>query len=222
MVVEVLPAQVGEGGHVEDDAVHPVCVQRVGGDLDGGGPPALVAQVGQQALEDRGLGCGAGPVQRADDTGGQAGTLEDGPDHVGHGGLPVGAGDADHGEVPGRMAEEGRRHPGHGRPDGARGHPDLGDIEIEEVLAEERRGTGSHGLRRVPVAVGVGSRQAAEQRSRPDPATVELDGADLGGRRVPTHIDRVDVVDHCAHLHGRKVQGFGRRVRALRHRSGTT
>ncbi len=57
------------------------------------------------------------------------------------------------------------------------GHPDLGHVEVEEAFAQQGGGPPVHRLGGVEVAVGVGTGHAAEQRARPDPSAVELDGA---------------------------------------------
>ncbi len=180
----MVPTQIGERADREDDAVHPVRVQGVRGDLHGHGLHPVVYEPGQLSLEGGRLGGGPGSVERPDHARSPAVGLQDRPHQLGHRGLPVGAGDAHHGQRSGRVTVEGRRDRGHCRPDPAGRHPDLGDAELEEVLAEERGRTAGDRLGGVGVAVGALAGHAAEQRAGADLSAVELDRADLGGRGI--------------------------------------
>ena len=62
-MVEVVPAQVGEGGHVEDDGVDPVLGEGVGGHLHGHGVVTLGPELRQSALQVGGLRRGPLPGQ---------------------------------------------------------------------------------------------------------------------------------------------------------------
>ncbi len=128
------------------------------------------AEGGQTALEERGLGRGPLTVQGADGGGGPPGVVQDGLDQVGDRGLAVGSGDADHGQPPCRVPEERGRHLGHGRPDLAHRHPDLGDGQVHEVLAQERGGSPAHRLGGVGMAVGVGTRGRSRTASPAPPS----------------------------------------------------
>ena len=79
--------------------------------------------------------------------------------------LAVGAGDPDHGQLGGRVAEEARRERGHRR---ARvGDQHLGHADVERALDDERRRAASTGGRREVVAVAVSP--VTQKKSVPEP-----------------------------------------------------
>jgi hypothetical protein len=160
----------------------------VGGHLHGhrrvaGGPHA-----GELGLQVGGLRGGARARQGADDAGVDAAGAQDRGHELGHRGLAVGAGDADHGEV-GRgvvpeLGGEGR----HGRSGVA--HLELDDVEREPVLDQQGHGAGFDGGVSEAVAVGPLPGDAAEQRAGPDVAGVVDDvGDDDIGAAVHPYVD---------------------------------
>ena len=97
VVVEVVPAQVGEHRHLEPGAVDPVQVEGVRRHLHG----HALAAVGAPCAASCSCSSGASGVVRAPvrvpmTPAPPAGGVEDGAEEVGDGGLAVGAGDADH------------------------------------------------------------------------------------------------------------------------------
>ena len=174
VVVEVVVAQIGEDGHVEMDALHPGLDQRMAGHLHGHGVTTAVgelaiAHLGQHALHLGRLRRGADAREGAHHVGRSAGGLEEVPEQLGHRGLAVRPGDADHQEVAGREPVEGGGQAGHDRADGARGDErlDHGSIEQlgDEVLAQQPDRAAVHGLGGEGVAVA----EVARARSRTGP-----------------------------------------------------
>ena len=104
----------------------------------------------------------------------------DGIEQVGGGGLPVGAGDAEHPQRRRRVAVQTGRDRTERGPD--RRHPRLGDLEGEEPLDEQRHCTAGDGFGRVLVPVGRAARDAREARARRDLPAVVGDGIDLDVR----------------------------------------
>ena len=114
VIVEMIPAQIGEDGMAEVHARRPALVQGMGGNLHGHGPGPALAQPGQGLLEThRVRGPVAGGLQivgKADPQGADQ-TTGDLPGQglgqvVGDAGLAVGAGDAQYLKVGARLAQE--------------------------------------------------------------------------------------------------------------------
>ena len=102
-------------------------------------------------------------------------------DHVGGGGLALGAGDADHGHLPGRVAEEVGAHQRHGIAAALHldhGHPGQGR-KVDIVLDDQRADPlgGAVGGKRV--AVPLGAHDTHEQKPRGSLAAVVDDICDL-------------------------------------------
>ena len=119
--VQVVPAEIGESGYSIRQAVDPVKCQCVGGDLHHGVGAAGIGHLPQQTLHLPGLrGGAAGGEDRVPDAaavgahqaGRDAQGLKQPSRQPGHGGFAVGAGDADQGQLPVRVAEEISRHKG--------------------------------------------------------------------------------------------------------------
>ena len=171
--VQVVPAEIGESGYSIRQAVDPVKCQCVGGDLHHGVGAAGIGHLPQQALHLPGLrGGAAGGEDRVPDaaavgaheTGPYAQGLEHACRQPGHGGFAVGAGDADQGQLPVRVAEEISRHKGQG-PAGVR-NKDIGQ-PLHRVGGHGACRAPLPGLGRVIVAVGVGSVDGHEHLAGP-------------------------------------------------------
>ena len=185
--VEVVLGQVGEDGRLEPGAVDPVQGQAVAGHLHGRRLHAGVGHLGQQPLEVGGLGGGvdgrpafvADPdLDRAEHPGDAAGGPEDRLQHVGGGGLAVGAGHPDQVEAARGVVEERGRQRGQGVPDVA--DDQLGGFQVQGPLHAQGGRAGVEGLAGQVVAVDPGPGDAAEQRARDHPAGVEHDVGDHG------------------------------------------
>ena len=138
VMVEMIPAQVGECRDIEDDLVHSVLGQRMRRHLHCHGHPAVGYERCELALEIGRFGCRPGSFERADDPGRPPVGLQDRPHQMGHRGLAVRPGDSDGLQRPGRVAVEGSGHRCHRRSDAARCQHDLGHLEVDEVLAQQR------------------------------------------------------------------------------------
>ena len=124
--IQMILGEVGEKAHVEGDAAHPVEAQGVGRDLHHHVGAAGVGHLAEEGLQFETLGSGAFGVQHlaADHVLNGAHQAHLGPqailqnvfDQVGGGGFAVGAGDADHGHLPGRVAVPVGAHLGQAQP----------------------------------------------------------------------------------------------------------
>ena len=102
----------------------------------------------------------------ADDAALVARSLQNGADHIGGGGLPLGAGHADHRDIPlGRVAEEGGAHQGQGLP-GVLHQDHLGAGGLHRLLSDHRHSPCLGSALGVLVAVGVGAPQAHKRTPR--------------------------------------------------------
>ena len=136
--------QVGKDAHGKTDARHALEHQRVGGDLhhDVGAPG--VAHLAEELLQLEALRRGAlrGQLLRPDHVAVGADQthlraergLQDVLDEVSGGGLAVGAGDADHGHLPRRVAEEVAS--GDGQSIAGILHQNIGDLPLGRALAQ--------------------------------------------------------------------------------------
>jgi hypothetical protein len=159
----------------------------VAGHLHGRGLHARVGHVGQQPLEIGGLGGRVDgrsallpdpDLDGAEDPGNAAGGPEDRLQHVGGGGLAVGAGHPDQVEPVRGVLEEGGRQRRQGVADGA--DDQLGGFGVEGPLHAQGGRARVEGLAGQVVAVDPGPGDAAEQRARAHPAGVEDDVGDHG------------------------------------------
>ena len=123
---------------------------------------------------------------------------EDREQEVARRGLAARAGDADHLELAGRLAEEDVRNRSHG---GARvPDDDLRHRQIERALDDERNRPALHRLRREVVSVGTRARHGEEERARADRAGVVGEIAHLD-RKAPEHLHRLERCDEALQLH---------------------
>ena len=106
VIVEVVAAEIGEGGGLQPHAVEPVLVEAVRGGLEGQVRDALGRQLGQRLVQRDGIGRGERAVDAAvgldEADGAERGGLaaergEDLAREVGNRGLAAGAGDGDDG-----------------------------------------------------------------------------------------------------------------------------
>ena len=173
MKIQVVPAEIGESGYSIRQAVDPVKCQCVGGDLHHGVGAAGIGHLPQQALHLPGLRGGAAAGQDrvayaaavgAHQARRDAQGLKQPRRQTGHGGFAVGAGDADQGQLPVRVAEEVSRHKGQG-PAGVR-NKDIGQ-PLHRVGGHGACRAPLPGLGRVIVAVGVGSVDGHEHLTGP-------------------------------------------------------
>jgi hypothetical protein len=172
MEVEVVLGEVGEDRRAEMDPVHAPQLQRVRGDLHRASPIARVQHRAERALQVDRLGRGAhdGTLLAAHDRlhGAQqaaapAGGLERLADQERRRGLPARAGDPDHLERRGGVAEEALGGVRHG---GARvGHHHLGHRQVEAALHDQGRGAARDGVGREVVPVTGEPRNAKKERA---------------------------------------------------------
>jgi hypothetical protein len=183
--VEVVLGEVGEDGRPEAGAVDPVQGQAVAGHLHGRRLHPGVGHLGQQPLQVGGLGGGVdgraalvphADLDRAHDPGDAAGRPEDGLQHVGGGGLAVGAGHPDQVEAVRGVVEEGGGQGGQGVPDPA--DQQLGGLQLQGALDDQGGRARVQGLAGQVVAVHPRPGNAAEQRAGNDLAGVEHDVGD--------------------------------------------
>ena len=120
---DVVGGQVGKDAHVVVDAGHPVHHQALAGNLHHHRVTAGLHKGVEDLLQLIALGSGVGSVLMvahvvdavgADHSHLAARSLQNAADHVGGGGLALGASDADHGHLPGGVAEQVGAHQGHG------------------------------------------------------------------------------------------------------------
>ena len=112
--------------------------------------------------------------------------------------LPARAGDADHLELPGRLAEEHVRRGRHRRARVA--DDDLRHGQVERALDDERDRSALHRLRREVVAVDARARHGEEERARADRASVVGEIAHLD-RKAPEHLHRLERCDEALQIH---------------------
>ena len=164
-----------------------------------------IPDLGQQALQLRGLGRGADARKGAQHGGRATGRFEEVPEQPGHRRLAVRPRDADRQEITGREPVERGGEACHDRADGPRGDERLDDRPIEklgdEVLAEQAHGAPVDRLGGEGVAVAELSRHAAEEVPRHDAAAVVGDATNIHRCRIPGGLDDVDVVEEKVHLH---------------------
>ena len=111
VVVEVVAAQIGEGGHIEDDAVDPVLGRARGRRPPWPRPGCRAARSSASwAWRSGASGVVRSPSSVPMTPGGHAGVGQDRPHQLGHRRLAVGTGDADHVHRPRGVAVEGGGH----------------------------------------------------------------------------------------------------------------
>ncbi len=216
--------QVGEDGHVEEDPVDPVGGQGVGRHLHGQRPAAVVTRPGQQASGAPGTPawCGRRRGCRSPPWVGRL-RLEDGRTRWVTVVLPLVP------VTPTMVSDraDGRRRPRRRGPWPGAPCPRATTTWVTSrarTLDQSKRG--GPGLATASAACWwpsvCATGETAEQGTGPDASAVEFDGSDQSRRRVATDTDRVDVVDHCGHLHEGTVQGLRGRARSPRPRSRPT
>ena len=118
-VADMIAGEVGEDTVIKEDAVGAVPFQSEGGRFDDHRLAAFIDHTAHRLLNLIAFGGGivglVDPVvdedaQRSDGTGLDAGVLQDGADHGDRGGLALGAGDRDGGQLLGGSAEEFDAH----------------------------------------------------------------------------------------------------------------
>ena len=211
----VVGVQVGEHAHLVADARHPVHHQPLAGHLHHAGVAARVGQLAQNALQV--VAFGGGVVQVivvvgivdavcADHAHLVAAGLQHRLDHVGGGGLALGAGHADHGHLPGGVTEVGGGQHGHGvagvagLEDGHLGHG-RHDVGGQIVLDDQRPCALGDYIRRKLVAVPLGAHNTDKQTARGHLAGVIVDVGDLG-IQAALHQCVGDVLDKMFQKHG--------------------
>ena len=207
--------EVREARHREPCAVDAMHRERVRADLDRNEPCARIAHPREQRLELRGFRSGEADVGfrrtnaragGADHAADLAGLLTDRLEQVGHCGLAVRAGDAEHRERRRRIAVEARRDGAHGAPDAR--HPRLRHVEREQALDQRADRAVGHGVARELVPVDVGTRDTAVQRAGYDPATVVGD-VQHDDVRVPYELEHVCRAQEVVQKHGILSYGLG-------------
>ena len=143
----------------------------------------------------RGLRVGAHPVlDRADHAGRSAARAEQGLDQQRRRGLAVGAGDADHGEAPGRVTVIDVGEPRQGL---ARGrHQDPRRRAARQwigALGHHHGGTAAERVRREAPAVLLEAGDRHEERARRDLSRVVRETGHLGGQRAQHRLVRQGV-----------------------------
>ena len=181
VMVQVVPAQVGEDRHPEVDAVDPVLIEGVGRHLHRHRPAALGQKRPEEVLELGGFGRGPNPGESSDHAAVPPGPVEYGGKEVGGGRLAVGSGDPDHVEgrrwVTGQDRRDRPHHPANV------GHHQFGNSQPQPTLDQQGRGAGRHRRRRVVVSVVETPRDAAEQVAGLHLARVMSGGAQIQLRR---------------------------------------
>ena len=176
VVVEVVAAQIGEGGGPEPASVHPVLGQAVRRDLDRGRVRAAVGRLGQGPLQVAGLGGGQRAGEGADLDSVSPRASHEARDQPHRRGLAVGSRDADDVQAAGRMPVDGGRGRTHG-PSHRLDHQ-ARDGWIDRPLGQHGRRPRGHGVGREAVPVEGLARNAGEQRAGPNPPAVVLHVAD--------------------------------------------
>ena len=188
---DVVGGKVGEHPHVVVDAPHPVHHQALAGHFHHHRVTPGVHKGAEDLLQLVALGGGVGGVLvaahvvhavGADHAHLAPGGFQHAADHVGGGGLALGAGDADHGHLAGRVAEQVGAHQGHGM--AAAGHLEDRDPfqpgQVDVVLDDQGRRPFGGAVGRKVVAVPLGAHDADEQHPRGGLAAVVNDIGDLG------------------------------------------
>ena len=188
---DVVGGQVGEHPHVVVDAPHPVHHQALAGHFHHHRVTPGVHKGAEDLLQLVALGGGVGGVLvaahvvhavGADHAHLAPGGFQHAADHVGGGGLALGAGDADHGHLAGRVAEQVGAHQGHGM--AAAGHLEDRDPfqpgQVDVVLDDQGRRPFGGAVGRKVVAVPLGAHDADEQHPRGGLAAVVNEIGDLG------------------------------------------
>ncbi len=189
MEVEVVAAEVGEHGDVEDHPVDPAHHERVARHLHRTGLHAAFAhhreqcvQVGRLRGGERGLHVGAGDAgaDGADRGRGDAHLLQAGLREPGRRRLSLGAGHADHPERRGRVAVDAGREAAEDR---ARvvDHQERDSRRLigAGLVGEDRDRAGVQGRAGVVDAVGTSPRQRGVDVARTDPLRAERDPGGL-------------------------------------------
>ena len=211
VVVEMVVTEVGEDADVEVDALDPRLDEGVARYLHGDGMARTVrllavAHAGQDPLDLGRLGRRPGARQRSHHVGGATRRSEKVAEELGHGGLAVGTGHADHQEVPCRVLVESRSQPGHDGSHRSSRDPRLHDVVVEqvgdEVLAQEADGTALDCLGGVGVTVAHVAGDTAEEVPRHHPTAVVGDASDRDRGGVADRLDHLDVVEEEVHGHG--------------------
>ena len=171
---DVVGGKVGEHPHVVMDAPHPVHHQTLAGYLHHHRVAPGVRKGAEDLLQLVALGGGVGGVLMAaqiiDAVGADhphlaAGGFQHAADHVGGGGLALGAGDPDHGHLPGGAAKEIGAHQGHGV--AAAFHLEDGDPfqpgQVDVVLDDQGRRPFGGAVGRKVVAVPLGAHDADKE-----------------------------------------------------------
>ena len=215
VIIQVIVTQVGEDGHVEVDALDPRLHERMArhlhGDRVAGAVPLLaVTHAGQEALDLGRLGCRTGARERAHHVRRPTRRAEEVTQDLGHRGLAIRPGDADHQEVPRRMVVERSGQTRHDWPHGPGRDSGLDDTVVEqlgnEVLAQEADRAALDRLAGIGVPVARQPGHATEEVAGNDPAAVVRDASHLHRGRVPDRLDHLDVVEEDVHgdgSHGR-------------------
>ena len=181
----------------------------MGGNLHDHGVHAFVDHRTQVALQIDGVGRGVvgGDALLADHVAGgtdqahlHARRLQDGLDHVGGGGLALGAGHADKAHLVRRMAVERRRHAGHRSTDA--GHLHLGDVHVHKVIHHQRHAAVGDRLWRVVVGVKARTGDAEEQAVLNLLTAVGAQRFDLGDHITPGFHQVRNLFKQGAELHG--------------------
>ena len=205
--VQVVLAEIREHQRREADAVEPVEDGRVRRGLHRARAVAGVEHLAEHPLQVDRLGRGAHDTAplAADprlDRPEQAGTpprgCEDREQEEARRRLAARTGDADHLELPRRLAEEHIRSRSHRRARVA--DDDLRHGQVECALDDERDGPALHCLRREVVAVGTRARHGEEERARTDRTGVVGEIAHLD-RWAPEHLHRLERCDEALQIH---------------------
>jgi hypothetical protein len=189
--VEVVLGEVREDERAEADAEQALERRAVRGRFERAAAIAGVEHLAEGALEvdrlrrsaRRRAALPADPVlDRPEEARPAAGSGEDREEEEGGRRLAVRPGDSDDLELASRMAEKRVGREGHGRP----GIPDeqLGDVELERPLDDERRGAVGDRLRGEFVSVCLQPGNAHEHGSRRHAARVVGEVGDFGGSGI--------------------------------------
>ena len=174
---DVVGREVGEDADVVVDAGHTVHHQALAGHLHQGHIAARIEELAEGLLQLVAFGGGVGGLLMAAHEIDAVGTdhahlfargFQHALDHVGGGGLALGAGNADHGHLLGRVTEEVAAHQGHGiaaalhLDDGGLRHGGQVDVMLDDQHADALGGAVGGEL----VAVPLGAHDADEGKAR--------------------------------------------------------
>ena len=213
--VQMVLTEIGEDAHGEAHAVDPVQHQRVGGDLHDHVGAAGVGHLAEQPLQLEGLRRGALRGERlpadhvldgADEAHLGAGLLlENALDEVGGGGLAAGAGNADHGHLPGGVIEPAA---GDDRQRAAGIlHNHIGNLTFRCTLAYNAHGPLVPGHGDKSVTVRLRASDGHEQAAGLGLAGVVADVGDIGVQ-IGVDLQQGQVLEHIAELHGNDLLCF--------------